>query len=131
MNMTFNRELFSPQEIKQMYPVTPEAVALKQQNDQEIRSVLSGESDRLLLVIGPCSADKEDSVCDYVSRLTSIQEKVKDKLIIIPRIYTNKPRTTGEGYKGIASQPDPEKAPDNIIAIRRILNTFLPAASTA
>lgn len=123
MNMTFNRELFSPQEIKQMYPVTPEAVALKQQNDQEIRSVLSGESDRLLLVIGPCSADREDAVVDYISRLRPVQEKVKDKIVIVPRIYTNKPRTTGAGYKGMLHQPDPIASPDvfkGLVAIRKL-----------
>lgn len=85
--------------------------------------MIKGLDNRFLVIIGPCSADNEDSVCDYVSRLTSIQENVKDKLIIIPRVYTNKPRTTGEGYKGIASQPDPEKAPDmveGLIAMRKM-----------
>ena len=96
---------------------------LKKQRDAEISNVIKGLDNRFLVIIGPCSADNEDSVCDYVSRLTSIQENVKDKLIIIPRVYTNKPRTTGEGYKGIASQPDPEKAPDmveGLIAMRKM-----------
>ena len=96
---------------------------LKKQRDAEISNVIKGLDNRFLVIIGPCSADNEDSVCDYVSRLTSIQEDVKDKLIIIPRVYTNKPRTTGEGYKGIASQPDPEKAPDmveGLIAMRKM-----------
>lgn len=87
-----------------------------------ISDVICGKDDRFLVIIGPCSADNEDSVCDYVSRLTKIQEDVKDRVIIIPRVYTNKPRTTGEGYKGIASQPDPEKAPDmveGLIAMRK------------
>lgn len=88
-----------------------------------ISDVITGKDDRFLVIIGPCSADREDAVCDYVSRLTKIQEDVADRLIIIPRVYTNKPRTTGEGYKGIASQPDPEKAPDMIeglIAMRKM-----------
>ena len=88
-----------------------------------ISDVITGKDSRVLVIIGPCSADNEDSVCDYVSRLTKIQEDVKDQVILVPRIYTNKPRTTGEGYKGIASQPDPEKAPDMIeglIAMRKM-----------
>ena len=115
------RELM--QEIREKYPLSEELAAIKKARDEEIRKVFTGESDKFLVIIGPCSADNEDSVCDYVSRLTSIQEDVKDKLIIIPRVYTNKPRTTGEGYKGIASQPDPEKAPDmveGLIAMRKM-----------
>ena len=123
MSFTFINELPSPAEIKKEYPLSPELTSLKAKRDHMIRNVISGKDDRFLVIIGPCSADNEDSVCDYVSRLTSIQEKVKDKVIIIPRIYTNKPRTTGEGYKGIASQPDPEKAPnmvEGLIAVRKM-----------
>ncbi len=123
MSFTFINQLPSPEEIKRDYPLSPELAQLKAARDAQIFDVLSGKDDRFLLIIGPCSADNEDSVCDYVNRLTPIQEDVKDELIIIPRIYTNKPRTTGEGYKGIASQPDPEKAPDmveGLIAMRKM-----------
>ena len=123
MNMKFYRKLPIPQDVKAEYPVTPEMAEIKQKRDSEIRDVFTGKSSKFILVIGPCSADNEDSVCDYVSRLTKIQEDVKDQVILVPRIYTNKPRTTGEGYKGIASQPDPEKAPDMIeglIAMRKM-----------
>lgn len=122
MSFTFLNQLPSPAEIKEKYPLSDELKALKKQRDAMISDVITGKDDRFLVVIGPCSADNEDSVCDYVSRLTKIQEDVAEKLIIIPRIYTNKPRTTGEGYKGIASQPDPEKAPDmveGLIAMRK------------
>ena len=123
MSFTFLNELPTPAEIKKEYPLSDALKALKKKRDEEISNVIRGKDDRFLVIIGPCSADNTDSVCDYVSRLTSIQEDVKDKLIIIPRVYTNKPRTTGEGYKGIASQPDPEKAPDmveGLIAMRKM-----------
>ena len=101
----------------------PALAALKEERDEEIKKVITGESDKFLVIIGPCSADNEDAVCDYVTRLAKVNEKVKDKLILIPRIYTNKPRTTGEGYKGILHQPDPEKKPDflaGLIAMRKM-----------
>ena len=123
MSFTFLNELPSPAQIQERYPLSEKLQELKKQRDAEISNVIKGLDNRFLVIIGPCSADNEDSVCDYVSRLTSIQEDVKDKLIIIPRVYTNKPRTTGEGYKGIASQPDPEKAPDmveGLIAMRKM-----------
>ncbi|MBD8916949.1 MAG: 3-deoxy-7-phosphoheptulonate synthase [Lachnospiraceae bacterium] len=119
----FIRKLPTPEEIKEQFPVSPELIALKKQRDAEIRDVFTGKSNKFLLIIGPCSADNEIAVCDYVTRLAKVNEKVKDKLIIIPRIYTNKPRTTGEGYKGIVSQPDPEKKPDflaGLIAMRKM-----------
>ena len=97
--------------------------ALKADRDQQIADIITGKDDRVLAIIGPCSADNEDSVCEYVNRLTSVQEKIKDRVLIVPRIYTNKPRTTGSGYKGIASQPDPTKAPDmveGLIAMRKM-----------
>lgn len=103
MSFTFLNELPSPAQIQERYPLSEKLQELKKQRDAEISNVIKGLDNRFLVIIGPCSADNEDSVCDYVSRLTSIQEDVKDKLIIIPRVYTNKPRTTGEGYKGIAS----------------------------
>lgn len=119
----FIRKLPTPEEIKEQFPVSPELIALKKQRDAEIRNVFTGKSNKFLLIIGPCSADNEIAVCDYVTRLAKVNEKVKDKLILIPRIYTNKPRTTGEGYKGIVSQPDPEKKPDflaGLIAMRKM-----------
>lgn len=123
MSFTFLNHLPSPEDIKRDFPLSRTLQERKRERDAAIRTVITGEDDRFLVIIGPCSADNEDSVCDYVSRLTAVQEKVADKLIIIPRIYTNKPRTTGEGYKGIASQPDPEKAPDmveGLIAMRKM-----------
>lgn len=109
MSFSYLKQLPSPSEIKEQYPLSAKLTALKAERDKMISDVITGKDNRFLVIIGPCSADNEDSVCDYVSRLTAVAEKVKDQLIIIPRIYTNKPRTTGEGYKGIASQPDPEK----------------------
>ncbi len=123
MNMNFLRKLPIPQDIKAQFPVTEEMTALKEKRDAEIKKVFKGESDKLLLIIGPCSADQEDSVIDYISRLKKVSEKVEDKILIIPRIYTNKPRTTGDGYKGMLHQPDPNKKEDmleGVIAIRKL-----------
>ena len=123
MNMEFIGKLPIPQEIKEMYPVTADLTAIKEARDIEIKKAFSGESDKFVLVIGPCSADNEDSVIDYISRLRAVQEKVKDQIVIIPRIYTGKPRTTGDGYKGMLHQPDPNSKPDlikGIIAIRKL-----------
>lgn len=123
MNMNFIRKLPIPQEIKAQYPVDPKLTKLKKSRDAEIKSIFRGESDKLLLVIGPCSADSEDSVIDYISRLRGLEDRVGDKILIIPRIYTEKPRTTGDGYKGLLHQPDPSQAPDmlkGIIARREL-----------
>ena len=123
MSFSYLKQLPSPSEIKEQYPLSAKLTALKAERDKLISDVITGKDNRFLVIIGPCSADNEDSVCDYVSRLTAVAEKVKDQLIIIPRIYTSKPRTTGEGYKGIASQPDPEKKPDmlaGLIAMRKM-----------
>ena len=123
MSFKYLRALPTPEEIKQQLPLSPELIAKKAARDKEISDIITGKDQRLLVVIGPCSADHEDSVIDYVNRLVPVQEKVKERVLIVPRIYTNKPRTTGEGYKGIASQPDPEKAPDmveGIIATRKM-----------
>ena len=123
MSFQFLNQLPSPEEIKRQYPLSTELADLKIQRDTIINNIIANKDDRFLLIIGPCSADNEDSVCDYVSRLTKIQDDVKDKIVIVPRIYTNKPRTNGTGYKGIASQPNPEKAPDMIegtIAVRKM-----------
>lgn len=123
MNMNFKRKLIIPQEIKEMYPVSEAGEAAKKENDKAIEAILSGRSDKLLLIIGPCSADREDAVIDYVSRLRGLQEKVADKIVIVPRIYTNKPRTTGAGYKGMLHQPDPQAHSDmlmGLISIRKL-----------
>ena len=112
MNMNFIRKLPIPMDVKEMYPANDEMSKIKAERDAEIKKIFTGESDKFLLVIGPCSADREDAVLDYISRLRTVQEKVKDKIFIIPRIYTNKPRTTGDGYKGMLHQPDPNKESD-------------------
>ncbi len=123
MSFKFVRKLPTPDEIKEQYPMPAQMAALKEERDREIRDVLTGKSRKFLVIIGPCSADNEDAVCDYVSRLAKVNDAVKDKLILIPRIYTNKPRTTGDGYKGIFHQPDPEKKADflhGLIAMRQM-----------
>lgn len=123
MSFKYIEQLPTPDDIRLDYPIPVELSAIKAKNDLEIAKVFTGESDKFIVIIGPCSADNEDSVCDYVSRLAPVAEKVKDKLIIIPRIYTNKPRTTGEGYKGILHQPNPEKKEDfvaGLIAMRKM-----------
>lgn len=123
MNMIFERKLAIPMEVKEMYPLTAEMSKIFEQRDVELKKILSGEDDRLVLIIGPCSSDNEDSVIDYITRLRGVQEKVKDKIFIVPRIYTNKPRTTGDGYKGMLHQPDPTSKPDmfkGIVAIREL-----------
>ena len=123
MNMNFIRKLPIPMDIKAMYPVSEEMSKIKAERDAEIKKIFTGESDKFLLVIGPCSADREGAVLDYISRLRTVQEKVKDKIFIIPRIYTNKPRTTGDGYKGMLHQPVPTENPDmlkGMIAIRKL-----------
>lgn len=123
MNMNFKRKLAIPMEVKEMYPLTGNISKIKEERDAEIRKIFTGKSDKMLLIIGPCSADNEDSVLDYMVKLADLQEKVKDKLFFIPRVYTNKPRTTGDGYKGILHQPKPDKEPDmfkGIIATRQL-----------
>ncbi len=123
MNMNFIRKLPIPKDVKAEFPLSQALAAVKAKNDKEIADAFSGKSDRFVLIIGPCSADREDAVIEYIYRLRELQERVADKILIIPRIYTNKPRTTGDGYKGMLHQPDPEKAPDllrGIIAIRKI-----------
>ena len=121
--MVFKRKLLIPKEIKEMYPISPEGAAAKRSNDESIRDILTGASGKLLLVIGPCSADREDAVIEYISRLRPLQERVADKIVIVPRIYTNKPRTTGLGYKGMLHQPNPQEHSDmlrGLIAIRKL-----------
>lgn len=123
MSFEFLSKLPTPADIRKQFPLSEELLKVKEKRDQEIRDILTGKDDRFLVLIGPCSADNEEPVLDYVNRLVKIQEETKDKLVIVPRVYTNKPRTTGDGYKGILHQPDPEKAPDlyeGLIAIRKL-----------
>lgn len=128
MNMNFLRKLPIPKDIKEQYPVTEKMAEVKAKRDAEIKAVFEGKSDKFILIIGPCSADNSEAVLDYISRLRTVEDKVKDKIIIIPRIYTNKPRTTGDGYKGMLHQPDPDQNPDmlkGIVAIRDLHMTAL------
>ena len=123
MSFKFVKQLPSPEEIKEMSPVTEEMKKVKETRDRLIQDVITGNSDKFLVIVGPCSADNEEAVCDYTNRLAKVLEKVADRLVLVPRIYTNKPRTTGEGYKGMLHQPDPEAKPDvlaGILAIRHM-----------
>lgn len=129
MSFNFVKKLPTPAEIREQYPVSDAIIQVKKERDEMIRKVFTGESDKFLVIIGPCSADNEDAVLDYVHRLARVQEKVSDKLILIPRIYTNKPRTTGEGYKGMVHQPDPEKKPDMLAGILAIRHMHMRAVA--
>ena len=123
MSMKTNHQLPLPEVLKQEYPLSKELQKAKLLRDQEIRRIFTGESDKFVVLVGPCSADNEDTVCEYVNRLKKVADKVSDKLMIIPRVYTNKPRTTGDGYKGMLHQPDPEKKPnmyEGLVAIRKL-----------
>ena len=123
MQMTFHRKLPIPQEVKKEFPLTEHMKQIKAARDEAINAVFDGSSDKFILIVGPCSADHSEPVLEYISRLRKVQEKVSDKIIIIPRIYTNKPRTTGQGYKGMLHQPDPEAQPDmytGIVSIRQL-----------
>jgi 3-deoxy-D-arabino-heptulosonate 7-phosphate (DAHP) synthase len=126
MQMHFHRKLPIPQEVKKEYPLTDRMVAIKAARDEAIRAVFDGSSDKFILVIGPCSAEHSEPVLEYIARLRKIQEQVSDKIIIIPRIYTNKPRTTGQGYKGMLHQPDPEAKPDMYKGIVPFASFTLP-----
>ncbi len=123
MNMDFERKLPIPKDVKEQYPLSDELSVLVKKRREEVSDIFCGKSDKILLVIGPCSADNQDSVLDYISRLRTVQDKVSDKIVIVPRIYTNKPRTTGDGYKGILHQPNPNEKPDmykGIVTIREL-----------
>ena len=123
MGMNFTRKLPIPKEIKEQFPIDANIISVKEKKDKELRDIFTGASDKFVLIIGPCSADNEDSVIDYVTRLAKVQDQVKDKIMIVPRIYTYKPRTTGEGYMGMVHQPDPEKKEDligGIISVRKL-----------
>lgn len=127
-NMDFKRKLPVPKQIKELYPLTPELAAVKEARDVQIAKVFTGKSKKMALIVGPCSADRENAVLDYCDRLARLQDKVSDKLVLIPRVYTNKPRTTGDGYKGLLHQPDPGKGSDmleGVIAIRRLHTNVL------
>ncbi|MBR3838731.1 MAG: 3-deoxy-7-phosphoheptulonate synthase [Clostridia bacterium] len=128
MSMEFKRQLPIPKEVKQMYPVSDKAAKVKARLDKEIADVFTGKSQKKILIIGPCSADRGDAVFEYCSRLKKVQEQVTDKLILIPRVYTNKPRTTGDGYKGMLHQPDPNEKPNpfkGVLAIRALHTRIL------
>lgn len=129
MNMVFKRKLPIPMDIKRDYPVPPAAAEAKKARDREIADVFEGKSDKLLLVIGPCSADSEEPVMEYIHRLRVLQDKVSDKILMIPRIYTNKPRTTGDGYKGMLHQPDPKSRPDMLAGLLSIRHLHIRALS--
>ncbi len=129
MSFNFVKKLPTPAEIREQYPVSEAIIKAKTERDEMIRKVFTGESNKFLVIIGPCSADNEEAVLDYVHRLARVQEKVSDKLILIPRIYTNKPRTTGEGYKGMVHQPDPEKKPDMLAGILAIRHMHMRAVA--
>ncbi len=128
MRMNFHRKIPIPQDVKKEFPLTKKMIAVKTQRDEEINKIFEGTSDKFILIIGPCSADRNEPVLEYISRLRKVEEQVSDKIIIIPRIYTNKPRTTGQGYKGMLHQPDPVGKPDmykGIVAIRELYLTAL------
>ena len=127
MNLDFKRKLPIPQQIKSRYPLTPELEAIRDERAKEIADIFTGKSDKFILVIGPCSADNREAVLDYISRLCTVQDEVKDKIFIIPRIYTNKPRTTGDGYKGMLHQPDPNETPDMLKGIVSIRDLHMSA----
>ena len=120
MGLHYISEVPSADEIKELFPMSAELAKVKEERDKEIAKVFTGESKKLLAIIGPCSADNEDAVVDYTTRLSKVQEKVKDKLILVPRIYTNKPRTNGSGYKGMLHQPNPEEKPNFIEGLKAI-----------
>ena len=123
MSFNYLKKMPTPEEIKEMLPVPENVQKIKLQRDKEVADIITGKDDRFLCIIGPCSADNEDAVCEYISKLSRVAEDIKDKVLVVPRIYTNKPRTTGSGYKGIASQPDPNEAPDmvaGLIAMRKM-----------
>ncbi len=127
MAMNYFKKLPDPEILKQEYPMSAELTAIKKERDSEIRDIFTGKSDKFIVIVGPCSADREDAVCEYISRLAKVNEKTKDKLMIIPRVYTNKPRTTGEGYKGMLHQPDPNKNPDLYVGIAAIRKMHIRA----
>lgn len=129
MSFTYERQLPSSAHLKELLPISAAAAKRHKQRVDDMKKILSGELDRLLLIIGPCSADNEDSVCEYIDRLAAVQEKVKDTIFIVPRVYTNKPRTTGEGYKGMMHQPDPTEKPNAFEGMKAIRHMHIRVLS--
>lgn len=127
MSMNFLRKLPIPKDIKELYPIDEKSALVKQERQEEIKRIFEGKSDKFILIIGPCSADNKEAVLDYIGRLREVQDEVKDKIFIIPRIYTNKPRTTGDGYKGMLHQPNPDENPDMLKGIVSIRDLHLSA----
>ena len=127
MSMNFLRKLPIPQEIKKLYPIDEKSAKIKEERQEEIKKIFEGKSDKFILIIGPCSADNKEAVMDYMGRLKTVQDEVKDKIFIIPRVYTNKPRTTGAGYKGMLHQPNPDERPDMLKGIISIRDLHLSA----
>ena len=127
MSMNFLRKLPIPKEIKELYPIDEKSAKVKEERQEEIKKIFEGKSDKFILIIGPCSADNKESVMDYMGRLKTVQDEVKDKIFIIPRVYTNKPRTTGAGYKGMLHQPNPDESPDMLKGIVSIRDLHLSA----
>ena len=127
MSLHYICQVPSAEEIKELYPMSEQLVKVKQERDNEIKKIFTGESDKFLAIIGPCSADNEEAVLDYITRLAKVQEKIKDKILIIPRIYTNKPRTNGSGYKGMLHQPNPEEKPNFIEGLKAIRKMHIDA----
>lgn len=131
MGIKYKMTVPTPDEIKKEQPVPQHVAELKEKRDQEIKDVIAGKDNRFLVIVGPCSADNQDSVLDYLERLSKVNEKVSDKLIIVPRVYTNKPRTTGEGYKGLVHQPDPEQEPDLLAGLHAMRELHIKAADVS
>ena len=129
MSFKYLREISKPREILAALPLSPDLARIKKKRDQEIKAVFTRESNKFLLIIGPCSAHDEEAVCDYIARLARVQAEVKDKILIIPRIYTNKPRTTGVGYKGMVHQPNPQEEPNLVEGIQAIRKDAPPRPS--
>ena len=127
MSMNFLRKLPIPKEIKELYPIDEKSAKVKEERQEEIKKIFEGKSDKFILIIGPCSADNKEAVMDYMGRLRTVQDEVADKIFIIPRIYTNKPRTTGAGYKGMLHQPNPDERPDMLKGIISIRDLHLSA----
>ena len=127
MSMNFLRKLPIPKEIKELYPIDEKSAKVKEERQEEIKKIFEGKSDKFILIIGPCSADNKEAVMDYMGRLKTVQDEVADKIFIIPRVYTNKPRTTGAGYKGMLHQPNPDERPDMLKGIVSIRDLHLSA----
>ena len=127
MSFNYLKKMPTPEEIKAELPVPEEVKKIKAERDKQVADIITGKDDRFLCIIGPCSADNEDAVCEYIEKLARVADDIKDKVLVVPRIYTNKPRTTGSGYKGIASQPDPNEAPDMVAGLKAMRKMHIRA----